>query len=314
MARRRGFTLIELLVVIAIIALLIAILLPALGEARRAGRRAVSLSNLRSNAQAFGNYGVDAKDSIINPFSPTPVRPGAPLGWVWDPQPPPPYAFGQYGWVYAGSQSDIYGCHWLAHTYYDFDPRDFSSRLKSNYAPNDKALLTWLLHSSENAQTDTGWIFPTSYWYPPVFWQRPDRFAGANRLMNDPKGQMFCARNKLSDIVTPGGKVLLFEGREYDHPLQPMWNTLKAKPLTALTDGSGRGIKISDILARTDPTGTNLNMLKPPSGSWDYSSSLMNTEYEYGPAQGFDWWYTDPGHTDPAYFWFTRNGIRGRDF
>ena len=59
-----GFTLIELLVVIAIIALLIGILLPALGEARRTAKLAISLSNLRQFSVAAATYASDFEDRI----------------------------------------------------------------------------------------------------------------------------------------------------------------------------------------------------------------------------------------------------------
>jgi len=67
MARpRHAFTLVELLVVIAVIAVLIAILVPVLAAARDQARNAVSLSNLRSNAQVILTYANDWEDA--HPF------------------------------------------------------------------------------------------------------------------------------------------------------------------------------------------------------------------------------------------------------
>jgi prepilin-type N-terminal cleavage/methylation domain-containing protein/prepilin-type processing-associated H-X9-DG protein len=61
---RRGFTLIEVLVVIGVIAVLIGILLPALGQARKAGRTVVCLSNQRQIGIALMGYAAEFKDWI----------------------------------------------------------------------------------------------------------------------------------------------------------------------------------------------------------------------------------------------------------
>lgn len=82
--RRRAFTLIELLVVIAIIALLVGLLLPALAAARKSGKAAVCMANLRGIGQGLVLYNGDHRELVIPSYNMTGTVGGAgvPLdGW-----------------------------------------------------------------------------------------------------------------------------------------------------------------------------------------------------------------------------------------
>lgn len=62
----RAFSLVELLVVIAVIALLVSILLPAAALARKSGRLAVCLGNLRQQGLARAAYAADHRDRLAS--------------------------------------------------------------------------------------------------------------------------------------------------------------------------------------------------------------------------------------------------------
>lgn len=313
---RRAFTLIELLVVIAIIALLIGILLPGLGKARESGRRLTSLANIRNLAQLQFNYAGDHKDCFVNPFDPSadataPNGIGAPNVWVQGAR------YGTYAWRYgptwSSSQSESYGYHWAAHSFFQDDP--ISSRIRSIVSPADTALLNWLRTNNDaNAQVDYEWIFPSSYWYPPVFWQDSRRFANETPQAGNAGNHWWFRRNKTVDVFNTAAKVLLFENKDFVQRGQPQWNTARAQPAIALSDGSGRGIDTGRVIAETDtPTAPFTGQkLRFPSGVWGapYNGNTeMDSNYiMYGSQQGFTWTYGQP-----AYFWRTRDGIRGRD-
>jgi len=308
----RAFTLIELLVVISIIAILISMLLPALGQARKSGQRIGSLQNLRSNGTYMAGYAVQNKDCFVNPFQPRPLCPGDNNGtyisWVWVQNDECNYGWAYGPTLYSNCGTESYGYHWIAHTL--FQDQDVSSRSKSSVAPADRALQNWFrTNSDSNAQTDLTWIFPSSYWYPPVFWQEASHFSGTTRTYGKPKDHYFVRRNTFSECTFPSKKVMIFEAKDFVETGQPMWNSIYAKPQVLMADGSGRTVIMSDVYATTAAPGDPDSALLPsPAGLWNPGAGEMDKKMLFGAPQGFTWDYTNP-----AFFWATRDGIRGRD-
>lgn len=241
--------------------------------------------------------------------------------------------FGSTGWDYGqGTQSnsgtETFGYHWLSHMLYSDNTN--TSRFKSGFAPGDQAAQAFFRNNNDaNAQTDTSWIFPVSYWYPPVFWQDSARFSlnTPNRPAATQTNNFYIRRNKINDVIVPSQKVQIFERADFYNKgrrnKESQWNTPTAKPNVALVDGSARTVTMADIINRTSTSGSlsvpNSSDLLQPAGNWNPGQSELAYFFGYAAdpnARAYN--FQPSASTDntayPGYFWVTRNGLRGIDF
>src|ERR1043165_5631512 len=218
-----AFSLVELLVVLAVVSLLIALLLPSLVGARRAARKGISAANLRGLAAVQSQYGTDSKDSFVNPFDP---RTGAMYAGQMTPSGPPcfdtvvlPQSTQQSasGPFLAMNLDDstrsteafvhIWGS-FIANYLYGVD-----GGLACLRDPADPVLANKAAAMRDSTLPAEQRLFDTSYWYPPVFWLRFDRYLSESSqpITTSAVDSRWLARNRFTDPPSPSLKVLLFE-------------------------------------------------------------------------------------------------------
>lgn len=337
-SKKRGFTLIELLVVIAIIALLLGVLLPALGKARNTAMAVKSKANLRSIGQIQFLYAGDFRDSYINPFNTKKAGGGVGAGG-WASATKPGLNF---RWEFTGPgkwYSEMYAFHWYSLIGGWLNESDYASEVQ--FAPADRTIIGRFqdLQQDEPGFTLSTGIWDSSYVLSPTVWFSPKRYAEDDRpnAVRNNGPQAMARRNKVSETSFPSSKAIVWERFDWSqnsrratipNPLDPsvriemtgeethpQWNNSQAVPSVLTADGSVIQVPITDIEEKISSSNDRVAESYRPTDQFNPPTSLFanygmdQDQFEIGSnLVGFG-----PG-LYPAYFWATRDGIKGLDF
>jgi hypothetical protein len=299
----------------------------------------VSLANLKQCAQLQHVYAGDWKGSFVNPFDP---NAGALAAVPW-------YAMRD---EIHSTQTQVvmwnfgepnyatlpFATCWLSVATQYITPSNLASRMM--YAPNDTALIERFQRMFPQESDIGNYLWDSTYWASPTLWLSTEPFSSQNWVPIRLIDSKYLRRNRLDDAVYPSAKAMVFErfdftrkdrahaagGRE---PFHPMFNNPEATTRLAVIDGSVTSVKLATLYRRIDPASSSQADVDTytPAGSWAIPDSVLGDSSMpvggsnhwnlgrdalengdgsmLGIAGGFSQW--------PAFFWGTRQGIRGRD-
>ncbi|MBS0198543.1 MAG: type II secretion system protein [Planctomycetes bacterium] len=292
MHNRRGFTLIELLVVIAIISILMGLILPSLAGSRRTARSAAGFANMRSVATVLLIYTTDHQEDFLNPFRASwqQQRDGIVPQWSeavsskdphnrWDFLTP----------ICQACNTEGFSSMWYSYlAEYRGEPRYSPVQV----SPNDADVIS-VFNDAKGDPNAVGesHLFPSSFLYSPVFWSKPERYAGSIR------GSMLpdMIRTALqSSVIKPSAKVVVWERADFAQQSYPNWASVRARTHIALVDGSCDTVDMGDLTRRA------LDAIATPDTNDD---DLAPCDADLG----------NPLKPFPLFFFATRNGVKGRD-
>lgn len=320
---KRAFTLIELLVVIGIIAVLMTLLLPTLAGARRTARAAVGVANMRSLSQIMFLYSNDSGGRFVTPFR-YDWGVGSPRVWT-----DLVHSMGNQSggvdetvWSFYTPLDPRLHTEGFAYYWYSFLQKATGGSMLSKefLSPADQALTTMFSQFGSTDESRSGLVlWPSSFLYSPTMWTSPSRYPNlaADRLPMEP--EMLQAQG-VDSVVSPAGKVFLFERADFRQPrrpdgkpVPPGFNNPRSRINVATMDGSVSEVAIRDLLGRADdeqfvPVGFGASPDGPPLAK-PYVVPQGISGMAGWPVGG------EPTADDqyPLFFWATRNGARGRD-
>lgn len=294
MPTRRGFTRGDAIALLAATVVLGSIVVPIVAQVRGPdAAKTRSTANLRLHGQVLALYSNEHRGALLNPYKESP-------SWFMDTWKIYPLWYPDR--VAYIIEADAYAYHWgpfIQDYYDDYEEREVFA------APGDTETLEeiqWL------EQEDGPWVTNISYWYSPTMFYTSRRFDLADGGDSE-TGAIAenLERNFLADMTFPSRKVVVFEKQDFTTPDKLLFSHPESRVGMLLGDGA---VSVSDNQPLYDAIALDPS-LTPSGGNWADEDGLRGyrMDNQFSPNELLE----DQQFLYPAFYAWTREGVRGRD-